>query len=508
MNPSTAPAPEAPAPEARLSTSLPAWLRKLSDRTIFLYILLAGFLIRLYNLTSPLYDKHTWRQTDTAEIARNFYLNGMKLFYPQVGWGGPVGYCETEFPLFNYLVAGLYHLAGGPHDWLGRFLSVVFWAIAATFLWSFARRHFTREAALFAVLAYAFLPLGIFFSRTFQPETLVHVLCLATLDFTDRWLRTNRIRWYLGALVALSLGVMVKLPVYLLFAMVALPVAYRGWKAALKDVRLWILAIVPILAGAAWYSHARYLAEIGTTFSLVGNKWMSWALFTDVYGFWLGMLWRVFALVLGPIGFVLLIMALRRRAENPGQIATKAYFWGVIAFTFTFGYAHIIHDYYQMTWLPPAALLIGMIMGDLLERRPKLTLRLAALLPVVGFAIMIGHYQPRTFGWNNLPVYEAGLHVKQLSQPDDLLFVADVGSHLPEVFYFSERKGWHAQLERLTPAGVVRHREKGAKFLVLTSEVSEEDLQRYLTDTALGAWLAQEAELVGEGDAYRIYAMR
>lgn len=486
--------------------SLPGPLRHASERAIFLAILVAGFLLRLYQLTSPLYDRQAWRQTDTAEIARNFYLHGMNLFYPQVGWGGPLGYCETEFPLFNYLAACLYQVAGGPYDWLGRLLAVGFWAIAATFLWRFARRHFSREAALFAVFAYAFMPLGIFYSRAFQPETLLHALCIASLDLTDRWLRTGKTRWYLGALLALSLAVMVKLPVYLVFPMLVLPLAYRGW-TALKDYRLWLLALIPIAAGGAWYRHARHLAEIGTSFSLVGNKWMSWALATDLNGFWLNMLGRIAGLTLGPIAFVMLLMALRQRAQNPGQMAAKAYFWGVLAFTLTFAYGHVVHDYYQMPWLPPAALLVGGVWAGVLSRRPKLALTLAALMPLLGFATVWGHYQPRTLAWNNLPVYQAGLHLKQVTPPDSLVFVADEGSHLPEVFYFGERRGWHATLESLAPEHVADHRARGAAYLVLTSELGEKRLGRYLTETPLASWLEAEAHLIGQGDAYRIYAL-
>ena len=47
-------------------------------------IIISGFLARLINIGQPLFDVTMWRQTDTAAIARNFYYNGMNIFYPQV----------------------------------------------------------------------------------------------------------------------------------------------------------------------------------------------------------------------------------------------------------------------------------------------------------------------------------------------------------------------------------------------------------------------------------------
>ena len=60
--------------------------------------MLFGLLCRLYNLTAPFLDYHSWRQTDTAAIARNFYYNGFNILYPQIDWGGAgPGYVESEF---------------------------------------------------------------------------------------------------------------------------------------------------------------------------------------------------------------------------------------------------------------------------------------------------------------------------------------------------------------------------------------------------------------------------
>ena len=60
-------------------------------------LVLFGVSCRMINLSAPPIGMHSWRQTDTAAIARNL---------PQVDWGGSgPGYVESEFPIYTYSVA-------------------------------------------------------------------------------------------------------------------------------------------------------------------------------------------------------------------------------------------------------------------------------------------------------------------------------------------------------------------------------------------------------------------
>jgi uncharacterized membrane protein len=88
-------------------------------------ILLLGLVLRLLFITAPLLDAHRWRQIDTATMARYFYQDSLNPLYPQVNWGGPEGYVESEFPLVPWIAALLYY-AFGPDDVWGRVTSVAF----------------------------------------------------------------------------------------------------------------------------------------------------------------------------------------------------------------------------------------------------------------------------------------------------------------------------------------------------------------------------------------------
>ena len=84
-----------------------------------------GSLLRLVQIWMPVVGVHSWRQADTAAMARHFSQAGTPIWLPQIDWGGAsAGFVESEFPLYPFLVSRLYSLIG-VQEWLGRGLSVL-----------------------------------------------------------------------------------------------------------------------------------------------------------------------------------------------------------------------------------------------------------------------------------------------------------------------------------------------------------------------------------------------
>src|ERR1043166_1690821 len=55
---------------------------------------------RLILINQPYVDHWSWRQSDVAAIARNFFEHGFHFVYPQIDWaGGAAGYVGTEFTI-------------------------------------------------------------------------------------------------------------------------------------------------------------------------------------------------------------------------------------------------------------------------------------------------------------------------------------------------------------------------------------------------------------------------
>jgi hypothetical protein len=83
-------------------------------------ILLTGILLlnvglRLYKIDGPVADWHSWRQADTAAVARNFIKFGFDPLHPryddlsniQSGKDNPTGLRMVEFPLYQLVGAGI-----------------------------------------------------------------------------------------------------------------------------------------------------------------------------------------------------------------------------------------------------------------------------------------------------------------------------------------------------------------------------------------------------------------
>jgi 4-amino-4-deoxy-L-arabinose transferase-like glycosyltransferase len=125
---------------------------------------------RLILIDQPYVDHWSWRQSDVAAIARNFFEHGFRFGYPQIDWaGGSAGYVGTEFPILPFIAAICYTFTG-IHEWIGRSQSMIFFAVSFPFFFLLVREIFGGTAAIWATFFYAFAPLNVFASRSFMPD--------------------------------------------------------------------------------------------------------------------------------------------------------------------------------------------------------------------------------------------------------------------------------------------------------------------------------------------------
>src|SRR6266487_852377 len=183
-------------------------------RTTKLVAMMSIFAVatRLFLINQPYIDHWSWRQSDVAAIARNFFENGFRFAYPQIDWAGnATGYVGTEFPILPFLAAICYKFAG-VHEWIGRSQAVIFLAVSLPFLFLLVREIFGSTAATWATFFYAFAPLNIFAGRSFMPDVPSLSLALIGLYFFLRWLENERAVLLVGATIAISLALLVKFP--------------------------------------------------------------------------------------------------------------------------------------------------------------------------------------------------------------------------------------------------------------------------------------------------------
>jgi hypothetical protein len=418
--------------------------RLLQPREIILLLALLSFglSLRLIKISQPFVDHWSWRQADVAMIAENFYRYGFNIFYPQINWArNAPGYVGTEFPLVPY-IASLFYVFFGIREWVGRLVSVFFFAASVPFLYLLVRKISNQRSALFAAAIYAIAPLSIFASRSFMPDMTSLSFSIAVLYLFAEWLeREKSSRLFTAVSIATSLAILVKLPAII----IGLPLLYMVWeKYGARFVlrrELWVFAALSLIFPLVWYSHA-YLTSIShPPHHMFGSGGMT------IEGLaWYGkILHQVMTSSLTPIVFAAMAVGI---TLPPRAKFGRVFHWWLVAillFVFLTGWGHR-HQWYHLPIVPVAAVFAGLACDFMLCGLAKLT----RTKTVPGFTCFVFfivlaylsyfYVKPLYEPWG-MPFLSAGSELNHISPPDALVIVADDGD--PTTIYYSGRKGWH-----------------------------------------------------------------
>jgi len=471
---------------------------------------------RLIFINQPYVDHWSWRQSDVAAIARNFFEHGFHFGYPQIDWaGGSAGYVGTEFPILPFLAAICYNFAG-IHEWIGRSQSVIFFAISLPFFFLLVREIFGSTAGIWATFFYVFAPLNVFAGRSFMPDVPSLSLGIIGLYFFLRWLRDNKPTPFYLAAIAISLSILIKATSALLAAPIsclAVAAVYdrrarECYGAHRAPLQLTAFAAIAILPSVAWYLHAYQIAERYYPHHFFGAggvrlESLSWY-------------WEIARqTATSSLTPVLAIMALIGMFVAPRGKYGCLFDWWLVAmvlFVVAVGYGNR-HPWYQLPFVPIAAAFAGAACAFF---GSKISSRVAAvtlsILLTGSFAILAFFYVRPLYESSAAQLRDAGLELNKITAPDALIVAADMGN--PTIFYYANRKGWHFLEQRGiyggTPkdsqqaiADLERLHRQGATHFVFTANTfwwlnSYPELTQHLNETAT---------LVEATPAFKIYRL-
>jgi hypothetical protein len=478
--------------------------RGVTKVAIALWLLAVG--VRLVLINQPYVDYWSWRQSDVAAIARNFFEHGFRFGYPQIDWaGGSTGYVGTEFPILPFLAAICYKFAG-IHEWIGRSQSVIFFAISLPFFFFLVREIFGSTAAIWATFFYAFAPLSVFAGRSFMPDVPSLSLAIIGLYFFLRWVRHGKLLPLVLAAITISLSLLIKIT----SIVIAVPLLYVA-VAAVYDRRrnkerrfpeppgrsgdrpsldfgahrapLQLAAFVAIVAlpSVAWYSHAYQIAERFYPhhfFGAGGIRLESFSWYCEIAR----------QTVTSSLTPVLAIMALIGLFVAPrGRFGYLFDWWlaAMVLFVVAVGYGNR-HPWYQLPLVPIAAAFAGAgcaffeskissrvlavtlspnppLAGSSLGARPdtlnKRCVRRSWAIQLVrrtgcryaalcGSILLASSFAILAFLYAR-PLYESSAAQHRDAGLElekittrDALIVA-VNNGNPAIFYYAKRKGWH-----------------------------------------------------------------
>jgi 4-amino-4-deoxy-L-arabinose transferase-like glycosyltransferase len=442
------------------------------SRLALAFVLALALSLRLVQVGAPILGVHSWRQADTAAMARNFHEGGYRLLYPQVDWGGAgPGYVESEFPAFPYAVA-LLQGAFGPSEAWGRLLAALLSTLTVYLLYRLARDAYGDErAAVWAAFVFAVLPLSVYYGRAFMPEAAMLCASVAAVHAFDRWTRTGARRWYLLAAGATSMACLLKLPCLYL----GLPLLYLAWRTwgrgLVRRPALWAFAALVLAPVALWYAHAHALYRHGgVTFGIWeygSDKWGNWRL-VGSGEFWNGVFLRSLAerhLTWAGVPLAVIGLFLPRTGRRAGIV--DAWLLALAVYVIVVARGNYVHEYYQLPFLPPLSIAMGRAISAAFASGPRLAWRAGAVAALLALVLVLSGSRLASY-WRRedptrSPLFELARLVERQTPPAVRIVALDQGN--PTLLYLAHRKGWHASPEDLTPGALRIRAAEGARFV-------------------------------------------
>ena len=453
---------------------------KKNEILFLLFILVGAFAVRLYHFSWPIADWHSWRQTDTSAVSRNFVQNGFDVLHPKFEdlsssvslIDNPQGYRFVEFPFYNILQAGLFETFQKftIEEW-GRLVTISFSLISIIFLYLLVKKYTSVRVGLFAAFFYAFIPYNIYYGRAILPDSLMLASFLAAIYFFSQYLDNEykkNLYYFLG-IISLAIAFLIKPYV----AFYILPFAYLiyskyGIKGFMR-LDMWLFFLLSILPFGLWRMWmSQYPAGIPR------NNWLwngTGIRFRPAFFQWI-FAERIAKLILGYWGLIFVILGLVIKPLKKEGWLFLTFIISSLMYLFTFATGNVQHDYYQMLIIPTLAIFFAKGFDGILRlgKEGVLNYKIGLISSITAIIFMLA------FGWFAIRDYysiqhpniiAAGRAVDQLV-PEDAKVIAPYGGDTT-FLYFTNRQGWP-----VFDRSFKKFKEAGASHIAFADPTSED----------------------------------
>lgn len=431
--------------------------RPFKEFVILICILFVAFAVRLYKINTPLADFHSWRQVDTAAVARNFVDNGINLLQPryhdlsnvQSGLENPNGYRYVEFPLYGAGMA-LAHITiptVSIEIW-GRLLSIISSLFVLSIVYYFVLRESGLLAAAVAGISYAVFPFIVFFSRVVLPDPTALAFAFLTLFCLYKFAqqRSNNLVSYLyitAWTLCFAAGLLVK-PTVIFFGIAALFLLIRKYKwDVLKKPVVYIFFIAALAPFVLWRSFINQFPE-----GIPASDWLITMVNTSegrqvifmrpAFFRWI-FFERINNIILGGFLSAFLIVGL---LAKPKRYFLHSIFVSSLVYLFVFQGGNVQHEYYQILIFPALAIFVGVGI-DYLYRQRRQFINTAIVIPTIFFlflfSLFISYYQIRDYYNYPQDLVSIAKIIQDLTNKNDLIVTDTTGD--TTLLYLSNRRG-------------------------------------------------------------------
>lgn len=457
------------------------------DLVILIFILLLGLIFRLYKINSALTDQHSWRQADTAAVARNYVKQGINLLYPryddlsniQSGKDNPQGYRFVEFPLYNAAIAFLSkNLAILSLEVYGRLISIFFSLILIAAIYYLVLVEEGRLAAFFASLIFAAFPFFVFYSRVILPEmTALSLVFLSILTFYlfAKQTKKRSLAFYFFFIISsifLSFSLLVK-PTTVFFLIPILYLFYRAFGFNfLRSPSFYLYLLIAFLPTALWRIWISRFPE-----GIPAYDWLLYQVNTPqgrqviflrpAFFRWIFQE-RILNLILGGYTALFFILGLLKKPKK----SLLFFFIGLASLTylFTFQGGNVQHDYYQILILPTLSIFSGAGIAFLVENKKIFLssfLNWSMIIIVLAFSFFFSYFKVRDFYSDNKDLVNIANIIRTVTEEEAKIVTDTTGD--TTLLYLSKRRGYPAPTKEFNDL-----KKDGMEYFVTTkTEVAE-----------------------------------
>lgn len=432
--------------------------------------LLLFLVVRLIGITNPpLESGHSWRQSLTNMVARNFYEGNADIRYPTIDIAGEKsGVMTSEFPVYNYLIYTASKVFGFMH-WHGRWISLIFSTLGLFCYYQLIKQFINHKTALYATII-TLSSLWFAYGRKIMPDTFSVSLVLIGLYFVVKYVTKGGISNLLAYGCFATLGVLSKIPALSLLAgLCVLP--WLKQVSLTKKVFVVAISVLGLSTVYYWYfiwnpalfaihdyqlffpkTLQQGMKEIQTVVPQLLEKFY----FSSLNSF---------------VGFACFLVGVFFLVKN-GHRKLQAV---IVLISVTFGLFIVktgsvfpTHSYYIIPFAP----IMAFIAAYATEKLPsKFAIIIVAVIAVEGIA-----NQQHDFFLRDSELYKLELEstLQEIVPPNQLVVIN--GGTTPQNMYFAHRKGWAVRNSEAQDAKFVDSLQQlGAKFLIIDKHQPQSD---------------------------------
>ncbi len=446
------------------------------------FILVLGIAVRLYNITAPLADYHSWRQVDTASTAKIFVEEGFNLLEPkyhdlsntQSGLDNPNGYRMVEFPLYNAVFAFLYQQFNHFQiEFYGRLISILAYAVSAVIIFYLLNKELNFTTAVIGLLNFSFLPFMVFFTRVVLPEPTAMALGLTAVFFGYRFYkaRTKRkaLLFYTLSLICFAVAILVK-PTAVFLGIILLYYFSRRYDIFVftrpQFYLYFLLSIVPFIL---WRIHiAKYPEGIpASTWLLTSVQTSSGPqqiFFKPAFFYWI-IFERITNLILGGLLVFYFIYGIIKN----NSWFVRIFLISMTAYLLVFQGGNVQHEYYQTLIFPAVSIITAAGFYSFSKELKNKTLSILIFIILFGFSIYFSFVKVK--GYYRIPpdLVSYSKIIEKVTEPNSNIVTDRNGD--TTLLYLSNRKGSAVLIEDIN-----KLKQYNYKYIVLTNKDKKQEL--------------------------------